>query len=140
MAYDERLRFSRATMTLMNAVRRKFIAWVGLAALLFLQLAVSAYACSMTWPTIPAQPMVAESPMPCHDSPQPSKLCEQHCVQSAQSIDTQPHSAVVAPVLPLLSVASSVEIHNSASRQAEQLWLARVVWPPPLERFGVRRI
>jgi hypothetical protein len=125
----------------MNAARRKFIAWAALSALLFLQLAVSAYACTMTSPTVPTDMASAESPMPCHDAPpRPSKLCEQHCVQSAQSIDTQPHNAVAAPELPLLAVMRTVETHISASRQAQQQWLAHAVGPPPLERFGVLRI
>src|SRR3982751_1334883 len=124
----------------MNAARRKFTAWVAFCALLYLQVAVSAYACTMTSPTMRTE-AVAESSMPCHeDAAQPSKLCEQHCLQSAQSIDTQPHSEIAAPVLPLLSVVRSVETRNSASRQTEQLLLARAVGPPPLERFGVLRI
>jgi hypothetical protein len=124
----------------MNAARRKFIAWVSLSALLFLQLAASAYACSPMSSTTPTQAVVGESPMPCHDSPQPSKLCEQHCVQSAQSIDTQPHGAVAAPVMSFLRVANMPESDTPASRQAG---IARLAWAagrPPLERFGVLRI
>ena len=80
-------------------------------------------------------------PQPCHgiDAEQP-KLCEQHCVQAAQSSDTQPHSVVIAPVLPLIAILSGADLHLAAKYRAERTSLSTVVDTPPLIRYGVLRI
>jgi hypothetical protein len=68
------------------------------------------------------------------------KLCEQHCVQDSQSVDTQPHSAVNTPLLPLLAVVVQSDVHFATGPNAHCASLAAVVDPPPLIRFGVLRI
>jgi len=125
----------------MSRTGRKNVAWLCLSALLFLQLAVAAYACPT--PTdrgssISATVVVHVSPCQEMNQERP-KLCEQHCVQDSQSVDTQPHSAVNVPLLALLAVvvqsdahfAIGPSIHGASSKVAD---------PPPLVRFGVLRI
>ena len=73
------------------------------------------------------------------DKEQP-KLCEQHCIQESQSVDTQPHSALDVPVLPLIAVVVQPNLHLPVALRARGAQLATVVDPPPLVRFGVLRI
>jgi hypothetical protein len=126
----------------MSRTGRKRVAWLCLNALLFLQLAVAAYACPTPMDrgsSISAAAGV-EAP-PCQGMDQErSKLCEQHCVHDSQSVDTQPHSAVNAPLLPLLAVVVQSNVHFATGLSVHGASLATVVDPPPLVRFGVLRI
>jgi hypothetical protein len=126
----------------MSRTERKTIAWVCLSALLFLQFTVAAHAC----PTrvdgdTPTSAGAAAAGRPCQgmDQERP-KLCEQHCIQASQSVDTQPHSALSAPVLPLIAVIVPAKSFLPARARFCDAWLATVVDPPPLVRFGVLRI
>jgi hypothetical protein len=125
----------------MSRTGRKNVAWLCLSTLLFLQLAVGAYACPT--PTdrgssISAAVVVDVSP--CQEMDQErQKLCEQHCVQDSRSVDTQPHSAVSAPLLPLLTVVVQSDLHFATGPSVHGA-SPTVVDPPPLVRFGVLRI
>jgi hypothetical protein len=127
---------------LMSRTGRKKVAWLGLSALLFLQLAVAAYACPTPMErgsSIAAAADVQAPPCQGIDQERP-KICEQHCVQDSQSVDTQPHSGVNAPLLPLLAVVVQSDLHFATGRGVHGAPLAAVVDPPPLVRFGVLRI
>jgi hypothetical protein len=126
----------------MSRTGRKNVAWLCLGALLFLQLSVAAYACPT--PTDRGGSIAAAADiavMPCQgmDQERP-KLCEQHCVHDSQSVDTQPHSAVSAPLLPFLAVVVQSDVHFATGPRVHGASLAIVVDPPPLIRFGVLRI
>jgi hypothetical protein len=126
----------------MSRVGRKKVAWLCLSALLFLQLAVAAYACPT--PTDRGSSISAaagvEAP-PCQGMDQErSKLCEQHCVHDSQSVDTQPHSAVNAPLLPLLAVVVQSDLYFATGPSVRGASLVTVFGPLPLVRFGVLRI
>jgi hypothetical protein len=112
-----------------------------LSALLFLQLSVAAYACPAPTDRGSSLSAVTVVDAPCQgmDQERP-KLCEQHCVQDSQSVDTQPHSAVNTPLLPLLAVVVQSDVHFATGPSAHDASLAAVVDPPPLVRFGVLRI
>jgi hypothetical protein len=125
----------------MSRTGRKNVAWLCLSALLFLQLAVAAYACPA--PTARGSSISAAAAvqvLPCQgmDQERP-KLCEQHCVQDSGSVDTQPHSAVSAPLLPLLIVVVPSDLHFATGPSVHGA-SPTVVDPPPLVRFGVLRI
>ena len=84
---------------------------------------------------------IVHADQPCEPTDaQLPNLCEQHCLQSSQTVDTQPHSAVMQPVLPLLAVVADVDAHTAARRDPHRAWLATGVDPPPLVRFRVLRI
>ena len=120
---------------------RRNVAWLCLSALLYLQLAVAAYACPTRLDSGMPPSATASAPQPCEGMDQESpKLCEQHCVQTSQSVDTQPHSAVAAPVLPLIAVVGLPDVHLPSKFGVLQALRVKVVDPPPLVRFGVLRI
>jgi hypothetical protein len=125
----------------MSRTDRKKVAWLCLSALLFLQLSVAAYACPapMDRGSSLSAATVVDAPCQGMDQERP-KLCEQHCVQDSQSVDTQPHSAVNTPLLPLLAVVVQSDVHFATGPSAHDASLAAVVDPPPLVRFGVLRI
>jgi hypothetical protein len=126
----------------MSRNRRKPLAWLCLSALLFLQLAVAAYACPMLVNEGGAS-VHADAAMPSCPGmdDQVSKLCEQHCVVDAQSVDTQPHSTVNAPVVPLMTVQAPSDLRLSSSGRAIRgASFPTAFDPPPLVRFGVLRI
>ena len=126
----------------MTRMGRRYVAWVCLGALLYLQLAVAALACStQTAVGMPPTATPASAAQPCQGMDQEHpKLCEQHCMQASQSVDTQPHSAVNAPVLPLIAVIDRADLHRLTRPSVDQTLLVKVVDPPPLVRFGVLRI
>jgi len=117
---------------------------MSLGVLLFLQLAVAAYACAAPFALAghePSTTMVASHDHCAGGGEQPSKLCEQHCLHTAQSVGTQPHGAPAVPLLPLIGIADrGLQCHIFAARIAPRERLARIVDPPPLVRFGVLRI
>ena len=151
----------------MKQVPRKFVAWLCLSALLFSQLAVAAYACPKQMdqanaPIIVAAPVdsgqsemaampmdpdtsamaavvPAAQPCPMTDQERP-KLCEQHCLQASQSVDTQPQSALSAPILPLIATVVQTDVHLPTPPSVYDAWLVKAFEPPPLVRFGVLRI
>jgi hypothetical protein len=126
----------------MSRVGRKKVAWLCLSALLFLQLAVAAYACPVPMDrnsSIAAAAGVEATPCLGMDQER-SKLCEQHCVQDSQSVDTQSHSAVNTPLLPLLAVVVQSDVHFATGPRVHGVVPPTAFDPPPLIRFGVLRI
>jgi hypothetical protein len=126
----------------MSRTDQKKVAWLCLSALLFLQLSVAAYACPEPTDRGSSISAAADSAvMPCQgmDQERP-KLCEQHCIHDSQSVDTQPHSAVSVPLLPLLPVVVQSDVQFATGPRVHGALLAVVVDPPPLVRFGVLRI
>jgi len=113
-----------------------------LSALLFLQLAVAAYACPTPINGGATVLAYADPAMPsCQGmDEQVPKLFEQHCVVDAQSVDTQPHSAIIAPVLPLMTVLVPLDLRLAIGPGIRGGSHLKVVDPPPLVRFGVLRI
>ena len=108
-----------------------------------MQLAVAAYACTTVTsgnPTVIAAVDGSEE-MPCGGMDQQlPNLCEQHCLQATQSVDTQPHSGVTAPTLPLLAVIAQTDPYVPTRHNVGSARLANPLDPPPLVRFGVLRI
>ena len=68
------------------------------------------------------------------------KLCEQHCVYASQSVDTQPHSSINAPILQLLVVIAQPNLHLPPKPGVHGALVVTAFDPPPLIRFGVLRI
>src|ERR1700737_24616 len=125
----------------MSRIGQKKVAWLCLSAVLFLQLAVAAYPCPPPEGRPAAVAAVVPAAQPCAgmDQERP-KLCEQHCAQNSQSVDTQPHSNINAPVLPLSAVVVQPDLYLPTRPSVYGALLVTVVDPPPLVRFGVLRI
>ena len=127
----------------MHRVTRKNIAWLCLGALLFMQLAVAAYATPTGYSGTPTMEVGVPAALPCQGTdPERPKLCEQHCVYASQAVGTQPHSGMDAPVpvLPLVVVNDQWSRHRPVKAAALGVRLTVAVDPPPLVRFGVLRI
>ena len=126
----------------MTRTGRKSIAWICLGSLLSLQLMVSAYACPMPSDGMPAfAASSANAAPPCSGMDQERPLlCEQHCVQGSQSVDTQAHSVAHAPVLAAITIPMFTDPHLAARHATVEARLVAVVDPPPLIRFGVLRL
>ncbi|MEP7205748.1 MAG: hypothetical protein ABI920_02330 [Casimicrobiaceae bacterium] len=126
----------------MRCLIRRLTAWTCLGTLLFLQLAVAAYACAPSagsFETI-AIPAVAAQP-PCHaPDPGAGKLCEQHCVQDSRTADSS--GVIVAPAAPprldawIAVATAALPVAVSPHHLAYPL----AVDPPPHVRFGVLRL
>ena len=124
-----------------RASLRKTAAWFCLGAVLFLQLAVAAYACPTPKGSLATGQAATATDRTCHGIDQTlPKLCEQHCVYPAQSVDTQPHSAVQPPVSAAFLVVVWPDRQLSARSRAQDEIAACAAAPPPLIRFGVLRI
>jgi hypothetical protein len=127
---------------------KRIIARISVAAVLFTQLAVAAYAC----PAVegPAAVIAAASAdamraaMPgceMNDGAVTPNLCLQHCQAGDQSVQTLPQVAVPAfaavSLVVVFEPALSDSGHGNAPMSASP---AHAASPPPLIRFGVLRI
>lgn len=125
----------------MSRLGRKRIACLCLSALLFAQLALAAYACPVPNDAVVAPAAVAAT-QACRGEMdhKPANLCQQHCVQAAQSVDTQPQAALAPPLLPVIAVVVRLDAHARARACADRTRRAGAVDPPAFLRFGVLRI
>lgn len=130
----------------MTRAFRRLLAKVLIAAVLFLQLAVAAYACpglSTHTDASPSAAMADEMQMDAGcamvDEAQPN-LCSQHCQQNSRVLDQSPPAAVPVAVLPLLAVVDSQLEPLCAKSEAPREFLARATAPPLSIRFCVFRI
>jgi hypothetical protein len=92
----------------MNRISRIATGWIGIAALVFAQLAVSAYACPNAGGVADMQ--VAQASEPCHQSGMDeSNLCSKHCHDSEQGPSSLPlmHAAFVAAFIAVVVVPAS---------------------------------
>ena len=130
----------------MTRACRRLVARCLIAALLFLQLAVAAYAC----PGLAAQAgrpvsaaMADDRPVhagcPMADKRQPN-LCREHCERNSQALDQSPPAALALPVLPLLAVVATEPANHRAESVDSRELLARATAPPAAIRFCVFRI
>jgi len=124
----------------------RLIAKIGIAALLFTQLAVAAYACSAlagtddSMPAAMANDMQAAMP-DCEkvDVVTPN-LCLQHCQAGSLSVQTAVQLSIPPAATMLLAVIEPVQPNPSLGITIQSALLERETSPPPLIRFGVLRI
>src|SRR5574338_1646293 len=97
----------------MTRVFRRFIARLGIVALLFMQLAVTAYACPGMQRGADASVAMSASDAAMDDCPMVDRsapnLCKQHCQHDGQATG-QASAPVFAVDLPLLAVLPVVEV------------------------------
>lgn len=129
----------------MTRACRRLVAKLLIATLLFLQLAVAAYACpsfnpdsGMAMSAAMADDMAMDG-CTMSDQVQPN-LCSQHCQQNSQALDQSPPAALAIPILPLLAVVSAEHRPRSAASADPREFLARATAPPSAIRFCVFRI
>jgi len=119
----------------------KVVASAALSGLIFTQLTLAAYACQNSDAAAAASPAAAaEVGKPCHGEMDHGQatLCERHCIQNAQSVDTLPALALAPPILPLMAVAYQDRHAPRRTSGAALYDIPRS--PPPLARFCVLRI
>lgn len=126
---------------------KRLLAKTCIAAVLFSQLAVAAYAC----PTVggPAAVIAALTTDDTHaampgcemrDTGNPN-LCLQHCQAGDQSVQTLPHVEVPAfAAISALSVIEPAQRNSNSGIVVISALAERETSPPPLLRFGVLRI
>ena len=140
---------------------RRLMARICIAALLFSQLAVAAYACE-GWPgqadsgmhaQAQAMPAAHHADMPAHDGcamdpvndgapaePVYPNLCQEHCQAGDRSVQgTLQVAAAAVAVLPILRI-EPLQFSSSSGQLVLPVLLARSTAPPLSVRFSVFRI
>jgi hypothetical protein len=120
-------------------------AFLALVAVLFSQLAVSAYACPGA-DGMQQAPVAAEDAPPCHQNPtpaDPTPLCQAHCQQGDTSFD--PRGATVPAISLVALPASWLPVPASATTgavtaEAQASLLERPTGPPLAVRHCCLRI
>jgi hypothetical protein len=124
----------------------RLIAKIGIAAVLFTQLAVAAYACPVL--TGPDHNMSARMAADGHaampgcekaDAGNPN-LCLQHCHAGIQSVESAPQLPMPASPAMLLTLVAAAQPVASFGITALSVLAERETSPPPLIRFRVLRI
>jgi hypothetical protein len=121
----------------MKRLIRRFAAFVTVAALVFAQLAVSAFACPDD-ASQRAHALVNSTSGDCEKLSNPN-LCEQHCDYGSSSVHTLSAASPAPDLAPLPWRVQALQL--SAARSSVRARLApRRIDPPPLILFGVLRI
>src|SRR5882672_8116960 len=117
----------------MNRLIRKLAACLGIAALLLMQLAVSAYSCPMQQGQSTHATESEVQGDPCRDSIDAAEsLCIYHCQQGKQSLD-KPQAPSLAPVIAMGYTGALVDtpfVASHARRFRSPHLLARETEPP----------
>lgn len=124
----------------------RLIAKIGIAALLFAQFTIAAYACSALtgsdndMPAATANDMQTAMPG-CEqlDVSNPN-LCLQHCQAGSQSVQTAVQISIPPAAMMLLTVIEPVQPYPSLDITTQSASPEQETSPPPLIRFGVLRI
>jgi hypothetical protein len=132
---------------MINPTLRRLIAKIGIAALLFTQMAVAAYACPVSStheraPATMAGDMHAAMPG-CHKQEQDDSnlnLCLQHCQAGSQSVQTTPQVSVPAMATMPLAIIEPAQLESTLGITGLSALHERATSPPPLIRFRFLRI
>jgi hypothetical protein len=129
---------------------RHFLARLGIASLLFMQMALSVYACPMQMSAATAQQTTAfgvdktldAMPGGCADShAEQPQLCWQHCHVVDQSHDNLAADTGVPPMqITTATLILPVEPRNTLGIMPQPVLLARQTAPPPAIRYCVFRL
>jgi hypothetical protein len=128
---------------------QRLAARIGIAVLLFAQLAVSAHACTaLTGPLDDTRAVAADSlhaAMPgCEEADSNdsgnSVLCLKHCQSDSQSVNTSSQAGVPAVALPPPLIVAQIRRPCETDNPVLASLLERETSPPPLLRFCVLRI
>lgn len=116
----------------MSRLRRKWVACLSIALLLFAQVAVAGYTCPGTSHGMRmAHGVTSHASKPCHGIDQVSpNLCKQHCEQSAQSIDNRVQAKCDLPVLMNFGWVSSYLVQTPDDLYVPQDKSVRITKPP----------
>lgn len=116
----------------MSRLRRKWVAFLSIALLLFAQVAVAGYTCPGTSHGMRmAHSVTSHTSKPCHEKDQASpNLCKQHCEQSAQSIDSRVQAKCDLPVLMDFGWVSSYLAQPPEHLYVAQDKSVRIIKPP----------
>ena len=131
----------------MKRTRRRFLAWLTIASVLFAQIAISAYACPMDTQVAGTESQQsAESSVSgadCNDmagwDQQQPNLCFQHCADGKQNVDntTQKIPTMDLPLLAVVLLALEISVPQAIR---ERLLSVHKTSPPATVRFCVLRI
>ena len=125
---------------------QRLIAKIGVAAVLFTQLAVAAYACPALLGSDNSMPAAIandmQTAMPDCEELDVSNphLCLQHCQAGSQSVQTAVQVSIPPAATMLLTIVEPVQSILSLGIIALSVFAERETSPPPLIRFGVLRI
>ena len=130
-------------MIMLTRGLKRLVAKIGIAALLFMQLAVAAYACPTLVGSNASMTVAMDSYSPMQDCEKQNEpnlnLCLQHCQADSQSVQTTPYASI--PAIAPLVVAIVAPVEQSFTPTVIDGSLPyRQTSPPPLIRFGVLRI
>lgn len=133
------------THIMITRTSKLFAAIIGIAAVLFTQMAVAAHACTVTTAPIDfTHVSMDDAPATtatCCDEPATGNvnLCIQHCQAGSQSVQTTPLQLPAAAIMPAAIVEPTMP---ACARDVPILsvTLVRTTSPPPLLRFGFLRI
>ena len=127
----------------MKSSRSRLSALFALVAVLFSQLAVSAYACPGV-ETMAQAAVVSQDGPPCHEQPSHeavTPLCQAHCQQGDQSSDVRGASLPMFAFVALPSgLASRPELRDAPAIEAQPSLLERPSGPPIAVRHCCLRI
>lgn len=117
----------------MNRFTCKWVSLLGIAAVLFAQFVVSAYACPLQFMGLdPAQAVFnTADTAPCENGLEPSALCQKHCQDEQQNVkDTAqpPQFISVAPAF--VVVMTPVDQHTPAAPRRQLPTLRHATSPP----------
>ena len=123
----------------MNNVTRKLASLLGIVAVVFAQLAVSAYACPMQFIGDDDAVVAFEPRSSGRDAESPA-LCKKHCENGQQIVNDAPQPLVAVTFAPALNVtpATNRAVHLSATAVSPSL--LRVTAPPLAVRNCCYRI
>ena len=126
---------------------KRLIARVAIAAVLFTQLAVAAYACPALTGELGSAPVAVASNQHagmtggCQEvDADNSNICQQHCLAGNQSVQAAPHLNIPPVAMMSIGVVDLGQPASALGVTVLPVLLERITAPPPSIRFRVFRI
>ena len=113
----------------MNRVTRKLVSLLSIVAVVFAQLAVSAYACPMEFAALDETVGVPETNSSGRDASAPA-LCQKHCENAQQNVNDIPQPLVGVSLAPAFVVTLAIDRATSLPAKAPASSLLHATSPP----------
>ena len=113
----------------MNRVTRKLVSLIGIVAVVFAQLAVSAYACPMEFAALDEAVGVPETNSSGRDASAPA-LCQKHCENAQQNVNDTPQPLAGVSLASAVVVTLAIDRAMSLPAKAATSSLHHATSPP----------